>query len=256
MSFKHAQAELIIHRRPAGRRARSRPRGGPRPRPARSGYRSVRSQRYPRVRVRRETTPAAFPPAWPTAGDGPAGSCPPAFGSRSLWPVLSWLSHGHRLPLVGSAGLHPRTPGGSGSMPDLSRRNLIRGAAAVTGAAVVASVAPATGALAAPAPKLHPGHHRFRRERRPVRPRPAAGTGPRDHGRVLPGGVAGSPAAAGRPGLPGAAAADLSVDPGRLGDLGGLRPHLGHPVPGEVDRGPRQAGHLPEHQRLAPQRLR
>jgi hypothetical protein len=36
-------------------------------------------------------------------------------------------------------------------MPDLSRRNLIRHAAAVTGAAVVASVAPATGALAAPA---------------------------------------------------------------------------------------------------------
>jgi len=38
-------------------------------------------------------------------------------------------------------------------MPDLSRRNLIRRAAAVTGAAVVASVAPASVALAAPAPK-------------------------------------------------------------------------------------------------------
>jgi phospholipase C len=33
-------------------------------------------------------------------------------------------------------------------MPDLSRRNLIRHAAVVTGAAVVASAAPATGALA------------------------------------------------------------------------------------------------------------
>jgi phospholipase C len=43
---------------------------------------------------------------------------------------------------------------------------------------------------------------------------------------------------------------------GGLGDLGGLRPHLGHPVPGEVDRGARHAGDLPEHQRLAPQRLR
>ena len=36
-------------------------------------------------------------------------------------------------------------------MPDLSRRNLIRGAAVVTGAAVAASVSPATAALAEPA---------------------------------------------------------------------------------------------------------
>ncbi len=38
-------------------------------------------------------------------------------------------------------------------MPDLSRRNLIRGAAAVTGAPVVSSVTPATGALAGTAAK-------------------------------------------------------------------------------------------------------
>ncbi len=38
-------------------------------------------------------------------------------------------------------------------MPELSCRNLIRRAATVSGAAVVASVAPATGALAGPAPR-------------------------------------------------------------------------------------------------------
>jgi len=54
----------------------------------------------------------------------------------------------------------------------------------------------------------------FRRERRPVRPRPAAGPGQRDHRRVLFGALAGSAAAASRSRVPGAAAADLAVDPG------------------------------------------
>ena len=63
-------------------------------------------------------------------------------------------------------------------------------------------------------------------------------------------------AAAGRPRLPGAADPRLAVDPRRLGHLRGLRPHLGAPVPGEVDRRDRQAGDLPEHQRLAAPRLR
>ena len=49
-------------------------------------------------------------------------------------------------------------------------------------------------------------------------------------------------AAPGRPRLPGAADPHLAVDPRRLGDLGGLRPHLGDPVPGEVDHRDRQAG--------------
>ena len=46
-------------------------------------------------------------------------------------------------------------------MPELSRTNLIRraAAAAVTGAAVVASVAPAAGAVAAPAPAPRRGRH-------------------------------------------------------------------------------------------------
>ncbi|HEY1639645.1 MAG TPA: alkaline phosphatase family protein [Streptosporangiaceae bacterium] len=52
-------------------------------------------------------------------------------------------------------------------MPDLSRRNLIRGAAVVTGAAVAASVSPATAALAEPAVK-HARHNDLRDIKRVV----------------------------------------------------------------------------------------
>ncbi len=53
-------------------------------------------------------------------------------------------------------------------MPDLSRRNLIRGAAVVTGAAVAASVSPATAALAEPATKRGARHNDLRDIKRVV----------------------------------------------------------------------------------------
>lgn len=56
--------------------------------------------------------------------------------------------------------------------------------------------------------------------------------------------------------LPRAAHPRLALDPRRLGDLGGLRPHLGHPVHREVVHRARQARHLAQHQRLAAQGLR
>ena len=90
-------------------------------------------------------------------------------------------------------------------------------------------------------PPVRPGGHHGRVLRRDLR----HARQPRRH-----------PAAAGRPGLPRSAAAGLAVDPRRLGDLGGLRPHLGAAAPGEVDDGDRHPGDLPEHQRLAAQRVR
>ena len=86
--------------------------------------------------------------------------------------------------------------------------------------------------------QLHPRDHRLRRERRPVRPRAAAGARP-----------PGQPTSSTRRPAPTASAGPLPVglgfrvplllvspvDPRRLGHLGGLRPHLGDPVPGEVD---------------------
>ncbi len=68
--------------------------------------------------------------------------------------VSNCLSHGHWMPPIGSAGLHPRTLlGVPARCLTCPARNLIRRAAAGAGAAVVASVAPATGALASPAAK-------------------------------------------------------------------------------------------------------
>ena len=86
----------------------------------------------------------------------------------------------------------------------------------------------------------------LRRERRLLRPR-AAAVASRRHRRRVP---RRHPL---RPRLPRPDGRHVALDQGRLGLLGGLRPHLRPAVHGDLDDRPRHPGDLPQHQRVAPQ---